>query len=305
MAEWDLDDPAFEAVAPLGTGATVERFRALWTTAARSPSLGRVAEAHHDAIAILTEAGRAVDQLGLYAVWAAGGPDPLRLERSGERWQLRGSKHWCSGATFVSRALVTAQLDDGTGALVLIDLDQEGVRPAAANWESPAMASVDTRSVAFDLEIEADDIVGVDDWYLQRPGFWHGAVGVAACWAGCVDGIVQRLEPVWKQDSHAAAHLGAIDAILWNLRLTLDGAAKEIDCGSAASADERQQLALRARHIVDVGVGEIITRITRALGPGPLAHTPDLHRHLAETDIYRRQSHAERDLEVLGRLARP
>ncbi|MCU1502293.1 MAG: hypothetical protein JWM12_1647, partial [Ilumatobacteraceae bacterium] len=62
--------------------------------------------------------------------------------------------------------------------------------------------------------------------------------------------------------------------------------------------------ALRARHIVDVGVAEITTRVERALGPAPMAQTPEIHRIIAETDLYRRQCHAERDLEQLGNLVR-
>jgi len=166
------------------------------------------------------------------------------------------------------------------------------------------MSAVDTRTVHFDLGVCADDIVGFDDWYLQRPGFWHGAIGVAASWAGCADGIVSRLVPRWKDDAHAVAHLGAIDALLWSTRTIIEAAGDEIDSEPIGTADSRQRRALRTRHLVDVAVGEIIDRTTRALGPGPLAHAKHLHRHIAETDLYRRQSHAERDLEVLGVLTR-
>ena len=167
------------------------------------------------------------------------------------------------------------------------------------------MAAVDTRTVDFDLGVDADDIVGTDDWYLQRPGFWHGAVGVAASWAGCADGIVRRLATHWKDDAHASAHLGAIDAQLWSMRTVIDAAGHEIDDEPVGTAASRQRRALRVRHLVDAAVGEIIGRTMRALGPAPLAHMPDVHRHIAEADIYRRQSHAERDLEVLGALTRP
>ena len=151
--------------------------------------------------------------------------------------------------------------------------------------------------------LRAHDVVGVNDWYLRRPGFWNGIVGVAACWAGCADGIVRRLLPTWKDDSHAAAHLGAIDASLWNLRAAIAAASDEIDSEPVATADCRRRRALRVRHVVDSAITDIINRIARALGPGLLAQTPHLHRHLIETDLYRRQSHAERDLEALGRLA--
>ena len=63
----------------------------------------------------------------------------------------------------------------------------------------------------------------------------------------------------------------------------------------------RRQRSLRVRHLVDQTVGDITTRLARAIGPGPLAHEPGVHLAILEADLYRRQSHAERDLEILGR----
>jgi len=299
----DPHDRMWEPLPRPGSGQTAARFRALWKLASRSPSLGRLAEAHHDAVAILAEAGRDDPPTGLLAVWAAGGPHPLRLIRQGSHWWLRGDKHWCSGAGLAASALVTAELDDGSGALVHIDMQNPGATLGSPEWTSPAMPAVDTRTVHFDAAITDDDVVGRGDWYVRRTGFWHGAIGVAACWAGCVDGVVRRLWPAWPADPHATAHLGAIDAQLWNLAVALDAAADAVD-DDPTSTERGEQRALRVRHVVDVGVADITTRIMRAVGPGPLAHGDDVHRHLAETDLYRRQCHAERDLEALGRLVR-
>ena len=80
-------------------------------------------------------------------------------------------------------------------------------------------------------------------------------------------------------------------------------AAAEIDAAADESADDRRRRALRVRHIVDALVADVTTRAVRAVGPAPLAYRPDLHRVLAETDLYRRQCHAERDLADLGRIA--
>ena len=180
---------------------------------------------------------------------------------------------------------------------------QGGVRLSEPTWSSPAFAAVDTRTVAFDdAPIENDAVVGTSDWYLQRPGFWHGAVGVAACWAGSAQGLVDRLRPDWPSDAHAIAHLGAIDAALWAMRAAITTAAGEIDTAPDESADDRRRRALRVRHVVDTLVADITTRAVHAVGPAPLAYRPDLHRVLAETDLYRRQCHAERDLAELGHL---
>lgn len=290
-----------------GGGQTIERFRRLWATAERSPSLGRLLEAHHDAKAILAEAGVAVPDAWRFGVWAAGGPKPLVLEQECGRWRLHGEKAWCTGASLVSHALVSAG-DGDSSTLVLVDMSAAGIELLPSSWMSPAFADIDTRTVAFDITLGKQDVIGAEGWYLHRPGFWHGAVGVAACWAGCASGLVQRVVDQWRDDPHALAHLGAIDADIWTMRAVLARAAAEIDADPFDSgpfdSDNGFQRALRVRHIVDTAVADITTRLTRAIGPGPLAHQPELHTVLSEVDLYRRQCHAERDLQQLGTLRR-
>jgi len=283
-----------------GRGDTPARFRMLWALATASPSLGRLAEAHFDAIAILREADRMSPSSARFGVWAAGGPNPATVRRSEGSLRLTGEKHWCSGASIVTHALVTA-VDGASNALVLVPLAAEGVHVTESDWGPPAFDKVDTRTVVFDVELTDDDVIGRDDWYLQRPGFWHGAVGVAACWAGCADGLVARVRDEWRTDDHALAHLGAIDAAIWTMRTVIEAAGRQIDA-SPEDRNEAHRLALRVRGQIDLLVADVTTRVARALGPGPLAHRPDLHTVLVETDLYRRQCHAERDLAELGRL---
>ena len=243
-----------------GSGCTTSRFTALWDLASSDPSLGRLAEAHYDGAAILREAGRPLATGARFGVWAANGPDPATLTRDGIRWRLTGAKHWCSGASIVSHALLTARFEE-SNALVLVDMRHRGVRLCGPTWSSPAFAAIDTRTVAFDdAPIENDAIVGEGDWYLHRSGFWHGAVGVAACWAGSAHGLVERLRPNWPSNDHAISHLGAIDAALWAMAAAVTTAANEIDAASDEAIDDRRRRALRVRHVVDVLVADVTTR---------------------------------------------
>jgi alkylation response protein AidB-like acyl-CoA dehydrogenase len=283
-----------------GSGRTRARFDELFRIATISPTLGRLAEAHYDGAAILREAARSPEDDARYGVWAAGGPDPPTLTLRRDTWHLTGQKRWCSGASLVTHALVVAHRN-GSEALVLVELSRQGVQLHAPSWKSSSFAAADTRSVSFDLDIADDDIIGPDGWYGERPGFWHGATGVAAVWAGCAQGLMDRALPRWRDDSHALAHLGAIDADLSAMKMILNAAADEIDTANNGGADGHQR-ALRVRHVVDAAVADVTTRVLRALGPSPFAYQEDLHRILTETDLYRRQSHAERDLEQLGRL---
>jgi hypothetical protein len=55
--------------------------------------------------------------------------------------------------------------------------------------------------------------------------------------------------------------------------------------------------------VVEHAVDEAITRTGRALGPKPLAMDAEHAQRVADLTMYVRQSHAERDLAALGRLA--
>ena len=48
----------------------------------------------------------------------------------------------------------------------------------------------------------------------------------------------------------------------------------------------------------------VLRSFARAYGPYPLAMNKDVSQHYQELGLYLRQSHAERDLEALGRLIR-
>src|SRR6202789_1867174 len=159
-----------------GQGATPLRHDALKRWGAKDLSLARIAEAHTDALAILAEAGRSARPGRLYGVWASDGPAGLlsytRLANGD--WVLRGTKQFCSGATFLEAALVTAHGEAGI-LLLGVALHAPGRRAPPSGWESAAMADTGTVAVDFnDVQVPAARVVGGPNWYLGRPGFWHG-----------------------------------------------------------------------------------------------------------------------------------
>ena len=115
-----------------------------------------------------------------WGVWAAHPPGPaLEAEHSGDRWRLRGTKRYCSGARWCTHALVTADAPDG---MRLFAVAADTLAPVPGSWPATGMAASDTLDVDFD-EVRAEP-VGPPGGYIERPGFAHGGVGVAACWYG-------------------------------------------------------------------------------------------------------------------------
>lgn len=300
-----LDAGRLELPLP-ASGRTAERWQRLASLAEENIVAARVAEAHADAVAILHELGGKPPESGqLWGVWTAESPDAvLTATDVNGAFTLTGTKVWCSGAGFCSHALVTARLEDGTPGLFAVQVTDPGVKPLPSTWWNAGMAGSDTRPVQFTNTHAV--AVGDPGDYLNRPGFWHAAIGVAACWLG---GARRVADPLYRcaasesADAYSLAHLGAVDAALAAGDAILAVAATQVDSDPFDRAGTAQLLARRVRTVVEHAVDEAITRTGRALGPGPLCQDGRHAQRVADLSIYIRQSHAERDLAELGQLA--
>lgn len=288
-----------------GAGQTRGRYEALAALGEMDLTVGRLAEAHVDAIAILAELDSALIERtpdSVWAVWASeSGSQGVRAVNTGGRWRLHGRKAWCSGAGVSSYALVTAGAEDGP-RLFAVDLRQRNVQPVDDPWPTPALSGTDTRSVDFH-EAEATSIGGPGA-YVDRPGFWHGAVGVAAVWYGGAVGVARTLvraadrKPLTELN---LAHLGAIGSALAGAHATLGSAADSFDAQPLDRSGTVVITARATRAVVESAVGEVVDRVGRALGAAPLALNREHSRRVADLQLYVRQSHADRDLADLGR----
>ena len=285
-----------------GRGETPRRHRRLMDVGREDLSLARLAEAHWDAVAILAEAGKKSEPGVLYGVWASEIPgQALSLKQDGTSYRLHGTKKFCGGAGLVDRALVTVGSPDHR--LVEVDLRDEAREVEIDNsaWQVEAFRSTKTGAVTFKgLRLSRDAFVGDIDWYLERRGFWHGACGPAACWAGGMARLLDYAMHNDRNDAHTLAHLGAMYANVWACEAYLDAAGREIDAdGSDSTA--AQIRALQLRHLIEQACTDTLQRFARAYGPHPLCMDREFSRRYQETELYLRQCHAERDLENLGR----
>lgn len=283
-----------------GGGHTAERHQRLFEVGRENLSLARLAEAHWDAMAILAEAELQPAPNALYGVWASEIPGKaLRLEKTHGGWCINGLKMFCSGASLVDRALVTA----GTPSQLLdvnLTVQEPTVEFDFSHWKTSAFADTKTATVTFHRTLIMDSaIVGRPGWYLERPGFWHGGCGPAACWAGGAAGLFDYALEQSRNDPHTMAHLGAINAEIWAMRSYLERAGREIDASPLDISAARIR-ARTTRHLVEQSCTDVLRRLARAYGPLPLAMQADISMRYQELDLYVRQSHAERDLEALG-----
>ncbi len=271
--------------------STRDLWETLATLAAHDLGVARAIEPHLDADAIFAQAGFQLP-VGRWGVFAAeGGDDPLVATEASGGWTLTGTKPWCSLADRLDGALVTA-----SGRLFAVALKRPGVEVLPGAWLARGLSEIPSGPVRFD-SVPATP-VGEPGWYLTRPGFAWGGIGVAACWHGGAVGIARTVHAAAaaKPNPFLLEHLGSIDELLQSSRRALAEAADLIDTGDP----EPKVLAKRVRATVARACEEILARSGHALGPAPLALDRAHAKRVADLGLYVRQHHAEKDLASLG-----
>jgi hypothetical protein len=289
-----------------GHGDTDRRLEVLSALGQANLTVARVFEAHTDAVAILAEAGVYDDSTpgATYGVFAAEGPgEPLLGEPDGEpgRFRLTGTKPWCSLGSRLDAGLVTAHVSAGR-QLFRVNLHHPSVTAEpTTGWVARGLRTVTSTSLTFDAT--PADPIGAPGWYLTRPGFSWGGIGVAACWYGGALGLQRSLKGAKHPplDALSALAIGRIDALLHAAGAVLGNAATAIDAGHATGA-AGELLALRTRAVVAGAAEQSLKEAGHALGPAPLAFSEEHARRVADLTLYVRQHHGERDLAALGRM---
>ncbi|MFJ2991276.1 acyl-CoA dehydrogenase [Pandoraea sp. NPDC087047] len=299
-----LIDAGYDGIPLPGAGNTLKRWQMLATVARHDLTLAKLFESHTDALAILNELKHDAHAIpdGLLAVWSAELPDKRvymsHLPDSERDVQISGVKAWCSGAAHVRHALVSVRDEANRSCLVQVEMNQPAVNITRDGWHAVGMAR--TASVDVVFEDAVGSMIGSPGAYVERPGFQHGAAGIAACWYGAASAIAGHVRQTLRrqpEDPHAFAHLGAIDIALTQARGVLLAAAAEID---AFSTDGCAHAVRRARLAVETAAETVLLHASRALGAAPMCKDARFARMMADLPVFIRQSHAERDLAAHG-----
>jgi alkylation response protein AidB-like acyl-CoA dehydrogenase len=295
-----------------GEGHTAILWELLATVSAADVAAGRVLEPHLDALAILSQAGHpAVADGGAWGVFAAEGPG-LRLEAraDGDAFRLDGAKPWCSLAGVLDQAVITAHTDDGGRAAFAVDLRHHGVTAEEPAWIARGLREIPSGTVHFS-QVPATPVGGAG-WYLSRPGFAWGGMGVAACWLGGAIGVardfrqgLQAARDAGKEpDQVALANLGEVDRTVTACLHSLARAADRIDQNTPSDGDPSPwSEAQRLRGTVAAAVERVLQLVGSARGPAPLAFDEPYAKRMADLALYVRQHHGQRDDAQLGALA--
>lgn len=294
-------------VPALAAGTAGAFFASLAAVAAADVALARTVEPHLDALGILTQAGIDAPRGSTWGVFAAEGTG-LRLEAEPQAdgsVLLDGTKPWCSLASSLSHALVTAHAGSER-VLVAVDLHQDGVTTHDDAWVARGMPDVPSGPVDF-RGVRAEQ-VGDPGWYLTRPGFAWGGIGVAACWWGGAVGLGRVLRGLATDRPDSELLQAALGATVLDLddaedavahaAAVIDGSASAGNVGDADWPLLAQTVRSRVRRAADA----VRERVVATVGPAPLTSDPSIAARVADLELYVLQDHGARDLARIGRI---
>ena len=147
--------------------------------------------------------------------------------------------------------------------------------------------------------------IGPPEFYLERPGFWFGAIGVAACWLGGARGLVERVgealtpsasEAQLVELGHAIAHVEAMTGLL-------EWAADAIDADPTDSSSTARNRAMVTRHAVTMRSSSCSGTWPQPEEPDPSATMFNRPDRAADLYVYLSQHHGPQDAALLGREA--
>jgi alkylation response protein AidB-like acyl-CoA dehydrogenase len=317
--EWEGGSPAALAAAvrhlvaqrdwaSLGWPELVTALEALGRT---DIPLSRLTEGHVDAVRIHAEAGTAPSAGCLYGVWASRSRGTgIRARRSDGGWHLTGTLRFASGSGLLDRALVPVWLDDETSVLLDVPVSDWPVDDSA--WQTSAMRLSHSHTIHLDHDVPGDTVtqVGGEGFYLGRPGFFPGGVGVAAVWVGGA----ARVADLVRQHLGQSAPSPAMQLRLGHLRIELVAAAAVVEAAASRLAaaggapaggevgGDARTLATETRSVVGASVRRLLEQARTIAGPAGLAFDGPLTRAIDDLDLYVRQQSTDGDAFFLGGL---
>jgi hypothetical protein len=263
--------------------------------------LARLVEGHADALRILDQAGGAPCP-GVYAVWASRSAGTgVNATADGPGWRLDGELRFASGIDVVDRALLPGWVDPDTH--LLFDIATRDVEADRASWHTSAMDASRSFTVQVHERCGADAVVGPENFYLRRPGFLVGGLGVAAVWAGGAQSLLDQVTSGLRRfapSAHQLRRLGLLEQAVWAAHTAVAVTARRLP---GLDAEEVTRETTLARTAVVSACEQVGIETERIVGPAGLSGNARLARTLADLAIFVRQHHVDNALEGLARAA--
>ena len=221
----------------LGTAPGTQRalLRLLSIVGSADLALGRLYEGHVNGCLLVLQYGTPAqaEQLAaevhdglLCGVWNTGKPHLMRLHPHGDNFRFEGEKTFATGAAFVERPIVTADLPGRGWQMTMPHMSTLGASIDRSFWHPYGMERSESFGVDFTGGlVHQDELIGQPGDFYRDPLFRGGAIRFAAVQAGAVLRLhahfAQWLESNRRgEDPYQIARLGEVstaaqEAVLW------------------------------------------------------------------------------------------
>ena len=313
-----------------GPGQHLTLLRVLALIGGADLALGRLYEGHVNALILISTFGTpaqldraAADaRAGLvFGVWNTGSSDLLRLDPDGPHFRYTGGKTFATGAAFVQRPILTAELTGAGWQMTMPRMESATVQPHIVlnrdSWHPLGMES----SESFDITltgalIEPEDLLGAPGDFYRDPLFRGGAIRFAAVQAGAilrlhhlfVDWLHSRKR---TEDPYQIARLGEIALAAQEATLWIERAADLAESALCLSPGDPDKLAaermVECANMTRLAIERIATplmqRIISGVGAHGLLHPHPFERILRNLTMYLRQPAPDQTLADVGRAS--
>ena len=289
--------------------------------------LGRLFEGHVNALLLMqvyatkeqkTRAAADARAGMLFGVWNTGAPDLLRLVHQDAGFSFTGVKTFASGAAFVQRPIVTAELPERGWQMTLPRMEQPQVANALQVnrdfWHPLGMEASESFEVNFTGAYAGpEDLIGAPGDFYREPLFRGGAIRFAAVHAGAVvrlhTSFVEWLRDRRREsDPYQIARLGetsllAREAALWVQRASAEAERRlRLDAPKHA-VEEMVEFANAMRLAIERLATAMMNHITVGIGAHGLLRPHRFGRMLRDLTMYLRQPAPDQTLAEVGRAA--
>ena len=284
-------------------------------------ALGRLYEGHVNGLLMVMRYGTSdqAERLAadcrsgmLSGVWNTGGKEQLRLHpEQGGGFRFDGVKTFATGAAFVRRPIVTAEILARGWQMTMPRMDEIHVAVDRSFWHPMGMESSESFGIDFTgARIGAEGLVGRPGDFYRDPLFRGGAIRFAAVQAGAVmrlhglfGGWLKRMRR--DEDAYQVARLGELSLLAQEAALWVERAAEVAeDCLMREDRTHADRM-VECANMTRLAISRIATRamqlVTEGVGAHGLLQPERFERVIRDLTMYLRQPAPDQTLADVGR----
>ncbi len=292
--------------------------------------VGRIFEGHVNALQLIqTFAAReqiewfaqdARDHHKIFGVWNAEAGDGVRvIPLATDRYQLQGSKTFCSGAGFVERPFVNGVLPDGGWQMCIVPMEQVSAVSDPNWWKPSGMRATASYKIDFsNVDLGKQSIIAAPGDYNRQPWLTVGSIRFVAVQLGGAEALFDATRRYLHSlgrtsDPYQEDRLGQMAIAIESGNLWLKGASDQIATYAPTFGGDANQThpdcdrlvtyINMARTAIEEICMDVIQLGQRSVGTRGLLPPHPMERIIRDLSLYLRQPGFDASLQSVGKYA--